>query len=95
MSITDSGPDPLAFNLERETLENPNYLTNMTEIISQMIIPIAMVLAFGYFIFASCRAMRYFVKHGDPTQIRKASLCHRFASFRSELKVGKTTWAAN
>jgi len=31
-------------------LENPNYLTNMTEIISQMIIPIAMVLAFGYFI---------------------------------------------
>lgn len=31
-------------------LENPNYLTNMVEIISQMIIPIAMVLAFGYFI---------------------------------------------
>ncbi len=31
-------------------LENPNYLTNMTEIISQMILPVAMVLAFGYFI---------------------------------------------
>jgi K+-transporting ATPase ATPase A chain len=31
-------------------LENPNYLTNMVEIIAQMIIPIAMVLAFGYFI---------------------------------------------
>ncbi|RFZ82681.1 potassium-transporting ATPase subunit KdpA [Mucilaginibacter terrenus] len=31
-------------------LENPNYFTNMVEIISQMIIPIAMILAFGYFI---------------------------------------------
>jgi K+-transporting ATPase ATPase A chain len=31
-------------------LENPNYVTNMVEIISQMLIPIAMVLAFGYFI---------------------------------------------
>jgi K+-transporting ATPase ATPase A chain len=31
-------------------LENPNYLTNMVEITSQMIIPIAMVLCFGYFI---------------------------------------------
>ncbi|WP_026903889.1 potassium-transporting ATPase subunit KdpA [Pedobacter glucosidilyticus] len=31
-------------------LENPSYLTNMVEVISQMIIPIAMVLAFGYFI---------------------------------------------
>ncbi|SDE68625.1 K+-transporting ATPase ATPase A chain [Mucilaginibacter pineti] len=31
-------------------LENPNYLTNVVEIVSQMIIPIAMVLAFGYFI---------------------------------------------
>ncbi|WP_419802468.1 potassium-transporting ATPase subunit KdpA [Mucilaginibacter sp.] len=31
-------------------LENPNYLTNMVEIVSQMIIPMAMVLAFGYFI---------------------------------------------
>jgi K+-transporting ATPase ATPase A chain len=31
-------------------LENPSYLTNMVEIIAQMIIPIAMVLAFGYFI---------------------------------------------
>ncbi|MCC8427091.1 potassium-transporting ATPase subunit KdpA [Mucilaginibacter sp. UR6-11] len=31
-------------------LENPNYLTNMTEIISQFIIPVAMILAFGYFI---------------------------------------------
>ncbi|MDB5851822.1 MAG: potassium-transporting ATPase subunit KdpA, partial [Rhodoferax sp.] len=29
-------------------LENPNYLTNITEIVSQMIIPIAMVLCFGY-----------------------------------------------
>jgi len=31
-------------------LENPNYLTNVVEIVSQMIIPIAMVLTFGYFI---------------------------------------------
>ena len=31
-------------------LENPNYLTNITEIVSQMIIPIAMVLCFGFFI---------------------------------------------
>ncbi|HTH82630.1 MAG TPA: potassium-transporting ATPase subunit KdpA [Mucilaginibacter sp.] len=31
-------------------LENPNYFTNMVEIIAQVIIPIAMVLAFGYFI---------------------------------------------
>lgn len=31
-------------------LENTNYITNMVEVISQMIIPIAMVLAFGYFI---------------------------------------------
>lgn len=31
-------------------LENPNYLTGMVELIAQMIIPIAMVLAFGYFI---------------------------------------------
>ncbi|GAA4086375.1 potassium-transporting ATPase subunit KdpA [Mucilaginibacter panaciglaebae] len=31
-------------------LENPDYLTNMVEVIAQMIIPIAMVLAFGYFI---------------------------------------------
>jgi K+-transporting ATPase ATPase A chain len=31
-------------------LENPNYLTNMVEVIAQVIIPIAMVLAFGYFI---------------------------------------------
>ncbi|RYF25623.1 MAG: potassium-transporting ATPase subunit KdpA [Flavobacteriales bacterium] len=31
-------------------LENPNYLTNMVEAISQMIIPIAMVIAFGIFI---------------------------------------------
>lgn len=29
--------------------ENPNYLTNMTEMIAQMIIPIAMIFAFGYF----------------------------------------------
>ncbi|RYE19478.1 MAG: potassium-transporting ATPase subunit KdpA [Sphingobacteriales bacterium] len=31
-------------------LENPNYITNMTEAIAQMIIPMAMILAFGYFI---------------------------------------------
>ncbi|MCO5946403.1 potassium-transporting ATPase subunit KdpA [Mucilaginibacter flavidus] len=31
-------------------LENPNYLTNMTEIIAQFVIPVAMILAFGYFI---------------------------------------------
>ncbi|WP_316820894.1 potassium-transporting ATPase subunit KdpA [Pedobacter gandavensis] len=31
-------------------LENPNYLSNMVEVISQVIIPIAMVFAFGYFI---------------------------------------------
>lgn len=31
-------------------LENPSYVTNMVEAMSQMIIPIAMVLAFGYFI---------------------------------------------
>lgn len=31
-------------------LENPNYLTNMTEAISQVIIPVAMIFAFGYFI---------------------------------------------
>lgn len=31
-------------------LENPNYLTNMTEAISQVIIPIAMIFAFGIFI---------------------------------------------
>lgn len=31
-------------------LENPNYLTNMTEAIAQMIIPIAMIFALGFFI---------------------------------------------
>lgn len=31
-------------------LENPDYLTNMTEAIAQMIIPIAMVFALGFFI---------------------------------------------
>ncbi|MFV0271351.1 MAG: potassium-transporting ATPase subunit KdpA [Macellibacteroides fermentans] len=31
-------------------LENPTYLTNMAEMIAQMIIPIAMIFAFGYFI---------------------------------------------
>lgn len=31
-------------------LENPNYITNVTEIVSQMIIPMAMIIAFGYFI---------------------------------------------
>ncbi|WP_131535962.1 potassium-transporting ATPase subunit KdpA [Pedobacter nototheniae] len=30
--------------------ENPSYLTNVVEIISQTIIPLAMVIAFGYFI---------------------------------------------
>lgn len=31
-------------------LENPNYLTNVVEMISQMIIPFAMIFAFGYFL---------------------------------------------
>lgn len=31
-------------------LENPNYLTNMVELIAQVIIPIAMIIAFGIFI---------------------------------------------
>jgi len=31
-------------------LENPSYLTNVVEIVSQMIIPMAMIVAFGYFI---------------------------------------------
>jgi K+-transporting ATPase ATPase A chain len=31
-------------------LENPNYLTNSVELIAQVIIPIAMVIAFGYYI---------------------------------------------
>lgn len=31
-------------------LENPSYLTNMVEMIAQVIIPVAMVIAFGYFI---------------------------------------------
>ncbi|ATP57023.1 potassium-transporting ATPase subunit KdpA [Pedobacter ginsengisoli] len=31
-------------------LENPNYITNMVELIAQVIIPIAMVIAFGIFI---------------------------------------------
>ena len=31
-------------------LENPNYVTNMVELIAQVIIPIAMVIAFGIFI---------------------------------------------
>jgi len=31
-------------------LENPNYFTNMVELIAQVIIPIAMVIAFGIFI---------------------------------------------
>ncbi|WP_343304658.1 potassium-transporting ATPase subunit KdpA [Chitinophaga niabensis] len=31
-------------------LENPSYLTNMTEAIAQMIIPIAMIFALGFFI---------------------------------------------
>src|ERR1700744_741575 len=31
-------------------LENPNYLTNVVEITAQFIIPVAMILAFGFFI---------------------------------------------
>lgn len=31
-------------------LENPNYITYMTEMVAQMIIPIAMIFAFGWFI---------------------------------------------
>lgn len=31
-------------------LENPNYITNFTEMVSQMLIPFALVFAFGYFI---------------------------------------------
>ncbi|WP_026898778.1 potassium-transporting ATPase subunit KdpA [Daejeonella oryzae] len=31
-------------------LENPNYLTNVTEIIAQMIIPLAMVFAIGFYL---------------------------------------------
>ncbi len=31
-------------------LENPSYLSNMTEMIAQFIVPVAMVFAFGYFI---------------------------------------------
>ncbi|MEP6613345.1 MAG: potassium-transporting ATPase subunit KdpA [Mucilaginibacter sp.] len=31
-------------------LENPNYLTNMTEIIAQFIVPVGMILAFGFYI---------------------------------------------
>lgn len=31
-------------------LENPNYLTNMVEMISQMLIPFAMIFALGYFL---------------------------------------------
>ncbi|WP_420149010.1 potassium-transporting ATPase subunit KdpA, partial [Spirosoma sp.] len=31
-------------------LENPNYLTNMVEMVAQMIIPIAMIFALGFFI---------------------------------------------
>lgn len=31
-------------------LENPTYITNMTEMIAQMLIPFALVFAFGYFI---------------------------------------------
>ena len=30
-------------------LENPSYITNMTEMIAQMIIPFAMIFAFGYY----------------------------------------------
>lgn len=31
-------------------LENPNYLTNMVEIIAQVLLPVALVFAFGFFI---------------------------------------------
>ncbi|MDA4750914.1 potassium-transporting ATPase subunit KdpA, partial [Enterobacter hormaechei] len=30
--------------------ENPTYLTNMVEMIAQLIIPLAMIFAFGYYI---------------------------------------------
>lgn len=30
--------------------ENPNYITNMTEMVAQMLIPFALIFAFGYFI---------------------------------------------
>lgn len=30
-------------------LENPNYLTNITQMIAQMLIPLAMIFAFGYY----------------------------------------------
>jgi K+-transporting ATPase ATPase A chain len=30
--------------------ENPNYLTNMVEMVAQLIVPLAMIFAFGYFI---------------------------------------------
>lgn len=30
-------------------LENPNYITNITEMVAQMIIPFAMIFAFGYY----------------------------------------------
>lgn len=31
-------------------LENPNYITNFTEMVSQMVIPFALIFAFGFFI---------------------------------------------
>lgn len=31
-------------------LENPNFITNMTEMVAQMLIPFALIFAFGYFI---------------------------------------------
>ena len=31
-------------------LENPNYLTNVTEIVAQFIVPVTMILAFGFYI---------------------------------------------
>ncbi|MBN8858682.1 MAG: potassium-transporting ATPase subunit KdpA [Sphingobacteriales bacterium] len=31
-------------------LENPNYITNTTELVAQLIIPLAMIVAFGFFI---------------------------------------------
>jgi K+-transporting ATPase ATPase A chain len=41
-------------------LENPNYLTNMTEMIAQMIIPISMVFAFGFFLRRKKMALMIF-----------------------------------
>ena len=41
-------------------LENPNYLTNMVEMFGQMIIPIAMIFAFGFFLLRKKMAWMIF-----------------------------------